>query len=88
MDEIELAFNPSKYGEYPKEPVLEITAPSATDNGLVQPGSTSVSAVVQYVPHDDSPAEDENRAAFLETVLDQLERYAPGIRGQVLRPNC
>jgi phytoene dehydrogenase-like protein len=83
MDEIELAFNPSKYGEYPEEPVLEITVPSATDNGLAPAGQHVVSAVVQYVPYDDSPAEDANRAAFLETVLDQLERHAPGIRDQV-----
>jgi phytoene dehydrogenase-like protein len=82
-DEIELAFNPSKYGEYPAEPVLEITVPSATDNSLAPGGQHVVSAVVQYVPYDDSPDEDASRAAFLETVLDQLERYAPGIRGQV-----
>jgi phytoene dehydrogenase-like protein len=84
MDEIELAFNPSKYREYPAEPVLEIAVPSASDSSLAPQGQHVVSAVVQYVPYDDSPAEDANRAAFLETVLDQLERYAPGIRGQVL----
>jgi phytoene dehydrogenase-like protein len=85
LDEIELAFNPSKYREYPAEPVLEITVPSASDSGLAPQGQHVVSAVVQYVPYDDSPAKDANRAAFLETVLDQLERYAPGIRGQVLK---
>ena len=85
VDEIELAFNPSKYREYPKEPVLEITVPSAHDSSLAPSGQYVVSAVVQYVPYDDTPMEDANRAAFLEILLDQLERYAPGIRGQVLK---
>jgi len=83
MDEIELAFNPSKYREYPEEPVLEITVPSAVDDSLAPGGQHVLSAVVQYVPYDDTPAKDANRSAFLESVMRQLERHAPGIRGQV-----
>jgi phytoene dehydrogenase-like protein len=83
MDEIELAFNPSKYREYPEQPVLEITVPSAIDDSLAPGGQHVLSAVVQYVPYDDSPAQDANRAALLESVLGQLERHAPGIRGQL-----
>jgi phytoene dehydrogenase-like protein len=84
MDEIELAFNPSKYRQYPEAPVLEITVPSASDSSLAPRGQHVLSAVVQYVPYDDTPSEDANRSAFLETVLALLERYAPGIREQVL----
>lgn len=82
-DEIELAFNPCKYGRYPDQPVLEITVPSASDASLTARGTHVLSAVVQYLPYDDTPDEDANRAAFLETVLGQLERYAPGIRASV-----
>ena len=83
MDDIELAFNPSKYGRYPQEPVLEITLPSIHDSSLAADGQHVLSAIVQYLPYDDTAQEDANRAAFLETVLTQLERHAPGIRAQV-----
>jgi len=82
-DEIELAFNPCKYGRYPDQPVLEITVPSASDASLAADGQHVLSAVVQYLPYDDTPDEDANRMAFLETVLGQLERYAPGIRASI-----
>lgn len=84
MDEIELAFNPCKYKRYPTAPVMEIIIASAHDSSLVSGGQHVLSAVVQYLPYDDTPEEDANRTAFLETVLNQLEQYAPGIRAQVM----
>ncbi len=83
MDDIELAFNPCKYGRYPEEPVFEITVPSASDGSLAANGQHVLSAIVQYVPYDDSAELDANRAAFLKTILQQLERYAPGIGKQI-----
>jgi phytoene dehydrogenase-like protein len=85
MDEIERAFNPCKYGQYPAAPVLEITVPSANDDSLVEDGRHVLSAVVQYLPYDDTADEDANRAAFLDTLLEQLERHAPGIRASVIK---
>jgi phytoene dehydrogenase-like protein len=83
-DDIELAFNPCKYGKYPKAPVWEITIPSIHDSSMAGSEQHVLSAILQYVPYDDSPAEDANREAFLQTVLGQLERYAPGIGQQVV----
>jgi phytoene dehydrogenase-like protein len=83
MDEIELAFNPCKYKQYPTTPVMEIIVSSAHDSSLAANGQHVLSAVVQYLPYDDTPEEDANRTAFIETTLDQLERYAPGIRAQI-----
>lgn len=80
MDDIELAYNPCKYHKYPSNPVLEIVIPSVSDPSLVTDGQHVLSAVVQYLPYDDSPDEDANRAAFLETTIVLLETYAPGIR--------
>ncbi|MCX8517425.1 MAG: NAD(P)/FAD-dependent oxidoreductase, partial [Rhodoferax sp.] len=84
MDGIELAFNPCKYQGYPDAPVLEITVPSVRDKTLTDPGQHVLSALVQYLPYDNSAHEDANRAAFLQTLLALLERYAPGIGSQVL----
>jgi phytoene dehydrogenase-like protein len=84
MDDIELAFNPCKYQKYPTHPVMEIVIPSASDKTLCADGQHVLSAVVQYLPYDNSPDEDTNRSAFLDVVLTQLERYAPGIRSQIV----
>ena len=84
MDAIELAFNPCKYQGYPDAPVLEITVPSVRDKTLTDPGQHVLSALVQYLPYDDTAHEDANRAAFLKTLLALLERYVPGIGRQVV----
>jgi len=79
MDDIELAFNPSKYRRYPEAPIMEIILPSVSDDSLCQNGQQLLSAVVQYLPYDDSVDEDENRADMLKVLIGQLEQYAPGI---------
>ena len=83
MDYLERAFNPSKYGEYPSEPALEISIPSVRDGGVSPAGRHVLSAVVQFLPYDDGPDRDANRAACLESILATLERYAPGLRALV-----
>jgi len=83
MNYVERAFNPSKYHEYPAEPVLEISLPSVRDRGHAPTGRHVLSAVVQFLPYDNGPDRDENRARCLETILDVLERHAPGIRALV-----
>jgi phytoene dehydrogenase-like protein len=43
-----------------------------------------LSAIVQYAPHDVRAGSDSARAELLETTLNLLERYAPGLRRQVV----
>jgi phytoene dehydrogenase-like protein len=83
MDYLERSFNPSKYREYPSEPALEISIPSVRDGGVSPAGRHVLSAVVQFLPYDDSADRDANRAACLESILATLERYAPGLRALV-----
>ena len=83
MDYLERAFNPSKYREYPTEPALEISIPTVRDGGLAAAGRHVLSAVVQFLPYDDSADRDANRAACLESILATLERHAPGLRALV-----
>ncbi len=84
MNHIERAFNPSKYREYPDEPVLEISIPTVRDPSLAPAGQHVLSAVVQFLPYDDGADCDANRARCLETILATLERHAPGIREMVV----
>jgi phytoene dehydrogenase-like protein len=82
-DYVERAFNPAKYRQYSPAPVMEITVPTVTDPSLAPQGQHVLSAVVQYAPADLEGGWDAARGAFQELLLTTLERYAPGIRGQV-----
>jgi phytoene dehydrogenase-like protein len=72
---VEDAFNPSKYGEFSPDPVMEITLPSLFDPSL----PPTLSAVVQYAPYDLREGWAAGRSKFLAAVMAVLERYAPGV---------
>ena len=85
MDAIEFAYDDAKYGEYSKQPVIEIVIPSLYDASLAPAGQHVLSAHVMYAPYRlkggwDEPA----RHAFSERVIDTIARYAPGIRDQII----
>ena len=81
---IERAFDHAKYGRCSPEPALEITLPSVHDQSLAPQGQHVLSAIVQYAPFDPRASGDAARAELLERSLQLLERYAPGLRAQVL----
>ena len=82
VDAVETAFNPVKYGEVPRHPVMELVLPSAHDPGLAPDGHHTLSAVVQFAPH--APANlDAARAELLENTLATLEIHAPGLRALI-----
>ena len=84
LDTIELAYNPSKYGECPVAPVLEIVVPSVADPAMAPEGQHVLSAIVQYAPYAPKAGWDTMRAGFTDNLLATLERYAPGIRDLVV----
>jgi phytoene dehydrogenase-like protein len=81
---IERAFDYAKYGQCSPEPALEITIPTFDDQTLAPSGKHVLSAIVQYAPFDPRASSDAARAGLLEQTLNLLERYAPGLRAQVL----
>ncbi|RWP78696.1 NAD(P)/FAD-dependent oxidoreductase [Mesorhizobium sp.] len=83
-DHIERAFNPSKYGEFSPEPVMEITLPSLADSSLALDGACVLSAVVQYAPYALKEGWSVGKPKFLKAIMAQLETYAPGIGKTVL----
>lgn len=81
---VERAFNPAKYGETSPAPVFEITFPSIGDDALAPAGRHVMSAVVQYAPYRLRAGwDDGTRADFLKTILDTIDRYAPGTSDRV-----
>lgn len=83
-DHVERAFNPSKYGEFSPEPVMEITLPSLSDPSLAPDGAHVLSAVVQYAPYALKEGWEAGKPKLLAAILSRLETHAPGIRNSVL----
>ncbi len=83
LDYLELAFNPSKYGELPGDPALEITVPSMHDASLAPAGKHVMSINVMFVPYKLGADADAARGRLLERVRAVLERHAPGIGASI-----
>ncbi len=83
MNAVEEAFNPVKYGEVPKAPVMEFVVPSAFDEGQAPVGHHVLSAIVQFAPHAPKAGLEAARAEMLETTLAVLEANVPGVRARV-----
>jgi len=85
MDAIEFAFDHSKYGECPDDPVIEIVVPSLHDASLAPTGQHVLSAHVMYVPYRLKGGwTDEARDRMCSRAIDAIEKYAPGIRDQII----
>ena len=87
IDDVERAFDPSKYGRLPDAPVLEATIPSLVDPSLVAgapEGTHVMSVLLQWVPT--VPAEGDwgaRRDEVGELAIRTLETVAPGIGTRV-----
>ena len=92
VDDLDRAFNASKYGGLPASPPMELTIPSLVDPDLVSESARRrgvehvLSAIVQDVPYSlvDGAAWEEQRAALGDLVVRTLETYAPGIASLVV----
>jgi phytoene dehydrogenase-like protein len=81
LDYLEHAFDPSKYGEIPSEPYLDVALPSVSDPSLAPPGRHVMSVHVQFVPErlKNGQPWTEMRERLATVVVATIERYAPGI---------
>ena len=79
---VERAFNAVKYGAFSPETVMEILLPHAFAPDP-ESGAPTLSALVQFAPHDLRMGWAKGKPAYLKAIMDQLERYAPGIGKQV-----
>ncbi len=84
LQHIELAYNHVKYGEFSSAPVMEVTVPTCNDPTLAPPGQHVLSAIVQYAPYEIEEGWQSGRRRFMETALETLETYAPGLRSSVV----
>jgi len=84
MDAIESAFNPMKYAECGPKQVFDISIPSIEDPSLAPSGQHVLTALVHYLPFAPKGGWEGQRQAVLDNLIEQLEAYAPGIKGQIV----
>jgi phytoene dehydrogenase-like protein len=90
VDYMEQAYDDAKYGQFSRQPYIDIVIPSLTDASLAPPGKHVMSCFVQYAPYHlrdagGSPASwDDHRDAFGDAVIEAIARFAPNIK-EVIR---
>ena len=84
MDYVERAWDDAKFGAPSREPLLEITIPTAYDPSLAPHGKHLMSIFAQYAPYRLREGTWEHeKERFVERALDLLAQYAPNIRSCV-----
>ncbi len=85
MEYVERAYDDAKYGEFSRQPYMDIVIPSLIDPGMAPPGKHVMSIFVQYAPWNlNGGWTDAKREAFGDAVIDAIERFAPNIRSCIL----
>jgi phytoene dehydrogenase-like protein len=85
IDYLERAFDESKYGNFSKQPYLEVVIPSLTDPSLAPAGQHVMSIYMQYAPFKLKNSNWESqRVALGDTVVKTLAQYAPNLPELIL----
>ncbi|MFK8047885.1 MAG: phytoene desaturase family protein [Halioglobus sp.] len=82
LETMERAYDCWKRGRWSDDPFIESVIPSAWDPTVAPPGKHWMSNFIQYCPAElaDGPWTPEKRDQFGQTVIDKIERYAPGFK--------
>jgi len=85
IDYLEHAFDESKYGNFSKQPYLEVALPSLTDPSLAPPGKHVMSIYVQYAPYKLKSSDwEKQRVPLGDTVVKTLTQYARNLPELIL----
>jgi phytoene dehydrogenase-like protein len=87
VDELEEAYDDSKYGRFSRRPFIDMMIPTLVDPSMAPPGKHVISCFVQWAPYhlaNGDVWDDAMRDAFGEAVIDVIEEHAPNIRDVLL----
>jgi phytoene dehydrogenase-like protein len=85
IDYLERAFDASKYGDFSREPYLDIAIPSLSDPSLARDGQHVMSIQAQFAPYKLREGDWTTRGKeFADVVIDRLSVYAPNLRDLIL----
>jgi phytoene dehydrogenase-like protein len=86
IDDLESAFDASKYGRMSEAPYLEATIPTLSDPTLAPDGGHVMSVLAQWAPYHLAERDWEaSREELGDLVLKRIEESAPGISGMIRR---
>jgi phytoene dehydrogenase-like protein len=81
MEYIERAWDDARRGLPSRDPILEMTIPTAYDDSIAPPGKHLMNIFVQYAPYGLSAGTwDEQKESFADRCIDVLAKYAPNIK--------
>lgn len=89
MSTLDRAADPAKYGDFSREPLIEVTIPSLVDPSLIDGQRVGkakhvLSAIVQCAPYDLREGTwDDRREALGDIATRTIENYAPGFAGLI-----
>ena len=84
LDDIERAYDASKYGQWSAKPWLECVIPTLTDSTLAPAGTHVLSIYAQYAPYRLREGSWANeKGAFQQAVIDRLQEFAPDLPGRI-----
>lgn len=86
LETLERAYDCWKHGKWSEDPFIESVIPSAWDPTVAPPGKHWMSNFIQYCPPKlaDGDWTPEKRDAFGQTVIDKIERHAPGFKDLIV----
>jgi len=92
IDYLERAFDAAKYGDFSRQPYLDVTIPTLTDPSLAPNGAHVMSIHAQFAPYELKEGDWESRSDELgDVVVNTLAEHAPNVKElivarQVLTP--
>ena len=84
IDYLERAFDESKYGNFSRNPYIEITFPSLSDPAFAPAGQHVMSIYMQYAPYKLKGDWESQRNDLAQTVVKTLAQYAPNLPELIL----
>jgi len=85
LDYLERAFDAAKYGQFARQPYLDVTIPSLADPSLAPAGQHVMSIYVQYAPYHLREGNwHDCREVLGQAVVDTLAQYAPNLKKTIL----
>jgi phytoene dehydrogenase-like protein len=80
IDYLERAFDESKYGNFSRNPYIEIAIPSLSDPSLAPAGKHVMSIYMQYAPYKLKDGDWQSQRHLLaEEVVKTISQYAPNL---------
>jgi phytoene dehydrogenase-like protein len=85
IDDLERAFDASKYGEFSRAPYLDISIPSILDDSLAPPGRHVMSIHMQFAPYRLKSGDwRHQRDSLADTIVKTIAEYAPDLPGKIV----